>query len=91
MNKIDLIEALKKEAGITKIEAKKVVDLFFDEMSNALAKGDRVEIRGLCSFYVKHYKAYAGRNPKTGEPTQVESKKLPFFKCVTELRERVDS
>ena len=90
MNKIDLIEALKKETGLTKTEAKKVVDLFFDEMSNALAKGDRVEIRGLCSFYVKHYKAYAGRNPKTGEPTQVESKKLPFFKCGQELKERVD-
>ena len=51
MNKIDLIEALKKEAGITKIEAKKVVELFFDEMSKALTKGDRVEIRGLCSFF----------------------------------------
>ena len=91
MNKIDLIEALKKETGLTKIEAKKVVDLFFNEMSNALANGDRVEIRGLCSFYVKQYEAYAGRNPKTGKPTQVESKKLPFFKCGTELRERVDS
>ena len=91
MNKIDLVEALKKKTGITKFEAKKVVELFFDEMSNALAKGDRVEIRGLCSFYVKKYKAYAGRNPKTGESTQVESKKLPFFKCGTELRERVDN
>jgi integration host factor subunit beta len=67
------------------------VNLFFDEMSNALANGDRVEIRELCSFYVKKYKAYAGRNPKTGEPTQVESKKLPFFKVGKELRKRVDS
>ena len=91
MNKLDLIEVLKKETGLNKIEAKKVVALFFDEMSEALAKGDRVEIRGLCSFYVKKYKAYAGRNPKTGEPTQVESKNLPFFKCGKELRERVDN
>ena len=90
MNKIDLIEALKEEANLTKIEAKKVVDLFFSEMSDALANEDRVEIRGLCSFYVKKYKAYAGRNPKTGEPTQVESKKLPFFKVGTELKVRVD-
>jgi integration host factor subunit beta len=90
MNKLDLIEVLKKEAGLTKIEAKKVVALFFDEMANALAKGDRVEIRGLCSFYVKQYKAYAGRNPKTGELAQVESKKLPFFKVGKELKERVD-
>ena len=91
MNKIDLIEALKKETGLTKIEAKKVVALFFDEMSNALANGDRVEIRGLCSFYVKKYKAYAGRNPRTGDPVRVESKKLPFFKCGNELKERVDN
>lgn len=91
MNKIDLIEALKEEAVLTKIEAKKVVDLFFNEMANALTNGDRVEIRGLCSFYVKNYKAYNGRNPKTGESIQVKSKNLPFFKCGKELKERVDN
>jgi len=90
MNKLDLIEALKTEAGLTKNEATAVVNLFFNEMSNALAKGDRVEIRGLCSFFVKRYKAYTGRNPKTGEKVKIKPKKLPFFKCGTELRERVD-
>ena len=90
MNKQDLIITLRDEAGLTKSEAKAVVNIFFNEMSNALTNGDRVEIRGLCSFYVKQYKAYAGRNPKTGEPTQVKSKKLPFFKCGKELKERVD-
>ncbi|UCD89193.1 MAG: integration host factor subunit beta, partial [Desulfobacterales bacterium] len=63
---------------------------FFDEISNALAKGDRVEIRGLCSFYVKKYKEYVGRNPKTGESVKVSPKKLPFFKCGQELKERAD-
>ncbi len=90
MNKQDLIIALKDENELTKSEARAVVNIFFNEMSNALANGDRVEIRGLCSFYVKNYKAYSGRNPKTGEPTQVKSKKLPFFKCGKELKERVD-
>ena len=90
MNKLKLIDTLRFEAEITKSEAAAVVDLFFNEMANALAKGDRVEIRGLCSFYVKKYKAYAGRNPKTGEPTRVKAKKLPFFKCGMELRNRVD-
>ena len=90
MNKIDLIAALKNETDLTKSEAKAVVNLFFNEMSDAMANGDRVEIRGLCSFYVKQYKAYAGRNPKTGEPTRVKGKKLPFFKCGKELKERVD-
>jgi integration host factor subunit beta len=90
MNKLDLTVALKNEAELTKSEAAAVVDRFFNEMANALAEGDRVEIRGLCSFYVKKYKAYAGRNPKTGEPTKVKGKKLPFFKCGKELKERVN-
>jgi len=67
VNKLDLISVFAKEAGISKPEAKYVVDLFFKSMANALASGDRVEIRGLCSFYIKKYKAYHGRNPKTGE------------------------
>jgi integration host factor subunit beta len=90
MNKLELINALRDECQISKKEAAAVVDLFFNEMAKALAKGDRVEIRGLCSFYVKKYKAYAGRNPKTGEKVKVEGKKLPFFKCGMELKDRVD-
>ena len=90
MNKAKLIEAVRKETGLTRSKAKEVVELFFDEMSDALASGDRVEIRGLCSFFVKEYKAYTGRNPKTGEPIQVRPKKLPFFKCGKELKEKVD-
>jgi len=90
MNKSELIEALCKETGLTRTKAMEAVDLFFDEMSNALASGDRVEIRGFCSIYVKNYKGYFGRNPKTGEPKQVPPKKLPFFKCGKELKDRVD-
>ena len=90
MNKLDLIETLKTEAGLTKNEAATVVHLFFSEMADALANGDRVEIRGLCSFYVKKYKAYTGRNPKTGEQVKINPKKLPFFKCGKELKDRVD-
>ena len=89
MNKLELINALIDEGQISKKEAATVVNLFFNEMANALAKGDRVEIRELCSFYVKKYKAYAGRNPMTGERVQVASKKLPFFKIGKELKERV--
>jgi integration host factor subunit beta len=67
MNKLELIAMLKNEHRISRREAAAVVDLFFENMSEALTKGDRVEIRGLCSFYVKEYKSYQGRNPKTGE------------------------
>jgi len=90
MTKSDLISALKKEHDITRPDATYIVNLVFDEMSNALANGERVEIRGLCSLYVKKYKAYTGVNPKTGQKVKIKSKKLPFFKCGKELKDRVD-
>ena len=91
MNKLELIKELRDECQISKKEAAAIVDLFFGKISEALAKGDRVEIRGLCSFFVKEYRSYQGRNPMTGESVQVAPKKLPFFKCGKGLRERVDN
>ena len=91
MKKLELIATLRDECQISKKEAAAVVDIFFDQISTALAEGDRVEIRGLCSFFVTEYKTYQGRNPKTGEAVTVASKKLPFFKIGKELRERVDN
>jgi integration host factor subunit beta len=90
MNKLELIDTLRNECQISKKEAATIIDLFFGKISEALAEGDRVEIRGLCSFYVKKYKAYAGRNPRTGEKVKIKPKKLPFFKCGKELKERAD-
>jgi integration host factor subunit beta len=77
MNKLELIDMLKSEHKLTKKDAAAVVELFFESMSEAIAKGDRVEIRGLCSFYVKEYKPYQGRNPKTGESVYVAPLILP--------------
>jgi integration host factor subunit beta len=90
MNKLELIDTLRGECSISKKEAATIIELFFGKISEALAEGDRVEIRGLCSFYVKEYDSYKGRNPMTGERVQVAPKKLPFFKCGKELKERVD-
>lgn len=90
MNKLELIAALKTEANVSKTEAARVVQVFFDRMADALAVAERVEIRGLCSFFVKEYKSYTGRNPKTGEKVVIRPKKLPFFKSGKELKERVD-
>jgi len=90
MNKLQLIQALKESQNLSKAEATKCVELFFEAMADALSRGGRVEIRGLCSFHVKEYEAYTGRNPKTGEEVTVEAKKLPFFKVGTELKQRVD-
>ncbi len=90
MNKLELIEALKDATDLNKPQAAAVVGILFNEMADALAKGNRVEIRGLCSFFVKEYRSYTGRNPKTGERVKIKPKKLPFFKAGKELKERVD-
>ena len=90
MNKIELIQALKDSNLLSKSEAEAVINLFFDKMAGALPQRERVETRGLCSFFVKKYKGYTGRNPKTGEKVKVAQKKLPFFKVGKELKERVD-
>jgi len=90
MNKLKLIQALTDAADLSKSEAAAVVDIFFNGMANELAKGGRVEIRGFCSFFVKGYEGYTGRNPKTGHRVKVKPKKLPFFKPGKDLKERVD-
>ncbi len=90
MNKLELVSALKNSTGISKTDSARIVQIFFDSMADALADGERVEIRGLCSFFVKEYKSYTGRNPKTGDPVEIQPKRLPFFKCGKELKDRVD-
>ncbi len=91
MNKLELIEKLKTEAIITRPEAVRIVNLFFDEISYALSQNDRVEIRGLFSMFLKNYESYTGRNPKTGEKVTIQPKKLPFFKAGKELKDRINS
>jgi len=90
LNKLELIQKLQDKCNLTRQEASEVVKIFFSEMTNAFVHGDRVEIRGLCSFYIKKYAGYTGRNPKTSKKVQVAPKKLPSFKCGKELKERVD-
>jgi len=90
MNKSELVEALSVRESLTYKKAEQIVNLVFDSMAEALIENDRIEIRGFGSFMVKDYKAYMGRNPKTGEVIEVKPKKLPFFKVGKELRERVN-
>jgi len=90
MNKVGLIQALKESNHLSKQEAEKIVALLFGKMTDALTKGDRVEIRGLISILVRKYRTYTGRNPKTGELVKIEPKKPPLFKVGKELKERVD-
>lgn len=90
MNKADLVNELKNRNDFTRQQAETIVDIFFNTMADALASGERVEIRGFGSIFVKDYKSYTGRNPKTGSPVVVRPKRLPFFRCGKELKERVD-
>ena len=90
MNKLKLIETLKDRCDLSHKDAAGIVNLFFNEMAQALARNERIEIRGLWSFYLKEYGSYTGRNPKTGDVVAVAKKRLPFFKCGKNLKERAD-
>jgi len=90
LNKLELTQTLQDKCNLTRQEASDVIEIFFSKMTNALVNGDRLEIIGLCSFYIKGYESYTGRNPKTSKKVQVTPKKLSFFKCGKELKERVD-
>ena len=70
--------------------AEGAVNIFFSNIKQALAAGDKVEIRGFGSFLLKSYNAYTGRNPKSGEKVYVPRKELPFFRAGKDLRGRVN-
>jgi integration host factor subunit beta len=91
MVKSDLIQKLRDRADLSRTHAEKVVDAFFDTISDTLFKGERVEIRGFGSFSVNSYKSYVGRNPKTGDQIHVPAKKLPFFRVGKRLKAIVDN
>jgi integration host factor subunit beta len=71
-------------------EVERVVTTIFNEIAGALARGDRVELRGFGAFSVKQRDARTGRNPRTGEPVEVEAKSVPFFKTGKQLRDRLN-
>ena len=92
MTKSGLIEKVAdKTPQISKKDAEVVVNAIFDAMTDALKKGERIEIRGFGSFQVKIREARDGRNPKTGEPVHISAKRTPFFKVGKELKEMVDN
>ncbi len=91
MTKSELIQKLaERNPHLFLRDVEKIVDTVFDEVSDALANGDRVELRGFGAFSIKHRDARVGRNPRTGETVQVEAKRLPFFKTGKALREKLN-
>ena len=91
MNKSDLIlKILESEPNLFKKDASKIVNVFFDTISDAISKGERVELRGFGVFDVKYREARIARNPKNGEPVAVPAKKVPFFRMGKEMKDRIN-
>ena len=91
MTKLDLIEALAGKENLTDKQAKDIINQIMKGFTDTLKKGGRIEIRGFGSFTIREYKAYAGRNPKTGTIVDIRPKKLPHFKVGKELKGLVDA
>jgi integration host factor subunit beta len=89
MNKIDIINKVAEDMKLNQKVTKIAVDTIVDTIKQAVVKGERVEIRGFGSFTIRQYKAYKGRNPKTGQLVDVKPKKLPYFKVGKELKEMI--
>jgi len=91
MTKRELIEAvIDARTHIPRREVEALVNSVFASLAEALARGERIEIRGFGSFIVKRRNAREGLNPKTGEVVSVMAKRVPFFKAGKELKQRVD-
>ena len=89
MNKADLIDAIASDAGLSKADAKRALDAFVSNTSNALNKGDRVALIGFGSFSVSKRAARTGRNPQTGATIKIAAKNVVKFNAGTELAEKV--
>jgi len=91
MIRSELIQKIAEEnPELTPREAEKIVGTVFEEITAALARGNRVELRGFGAFSVKHRDGRIGRNPRTGEQVVVEEKAVPFFKTGKLLRDRLN-
>lgn len=91
MIKSELVQKLAAEnPNLFQRDIERIVSIFFSEISDALVRGDRVELRGFGAFSVKHRPARVGRNPRSGEPVEIEEKYSPFFKAGKEIRDRLN-
>ncbi len=90
MTKSDMAEKLAGKINLNKQQAEDIINIFTNSIVEALAEGDKVEIRGFGSFRVRHRAAKEGRNPKTGEKVFVPPKKVPFFKTGKDFNEIIN-
>jgi DNA-binding protein HU-beta len=91
MNKSELIQAVHEAADISKAAAGKAVDAMMDSIKDALAEGDSVTLIGFGTFSVRERAARKGRNPRTGEPLDIEAANVPVFKAGKALKDAVNN
>lgn len=92
MIKSELVQKLADEnPNLFHRDIEKIVSVVFQEISDSLARGERVELRGFGAFSVKRRPPRIGRNPRSGEPVRIDAKAAPFFKAGKELRDRLNA
>ena len=89
INRPELIDIIAKKGNISKVEAKKALELSLEAISEALAKGEDITLVGFGTFKVTEFAARTGRNPQTGEKMQIKAKKVVRFKAGSELASKV--
>ena len=85
-----ILKILESEPNLFKKDASKIVNVFFDTISEAISRGERVELRGFGVFDVKEREARIARNPKNGEAVAVPAKKVPFFRMGKDMKDRIN-
>jgi integration host factor subunit alpha len=91
LTKADIAERLFEEVGLNKREAKEIVELFFDEIKNALQSGEQVKISGFGKFELRDKSGRPGRNPKTGEEIPITPRRVVTFRTGQKLKARVEA
>ena len=91
LTKADLIAEVERITELKRSDSEIIVETIFENIIQALQKGDKIEIRGFGSFRTRQRKPRVGRNPKTGDRVEVPAKKIPFFKPSKELKDMVNS
>lgn len=89
-NKSDLVDRIRKEADLTKDEARDALDAFMDAVTEALSYGDKVSLVGFGTFETRHRKARKGRNPQTNEEMTIPAKDVPAFRAGKNLKEAAE-
>ncbi len=90
MTKTELIDQIAEKSGLTKKDSGKAIDAVIESMTQALSKGDKVQLVGFGSFEVRKREARKGRNPQTGAEIKIEARKVPVFKAGKALKDAVD-